>query len=156
MDTDHLVAWHAEQPERIMVAQIALGGERQAPQVGQGREVARIGDPASRRRAASGATAPSTRATHPRSRTNWSASIASRGRVSASGSRSPSRRLYLSVLARCLTLTSRRRARPRARSVRQGIGQRVPAKSVMDLDPSKSIEVTSVLGGLHVNYRRAA
>jgi hypothetical protein len=38
----------------------------------------------------------------------------------------------------------------------QGIGQRVPAKSVMDIDPSKPIEVTSVLGGLHVNYRRAA
>jgi len=38
----------------------------------------------------------------------------------------------------------------------QGIGQRVPAKSVMDIDPSKSLEVASVLGGLHVNYRRAA
>ena len=38
----------------------------------------------------------------------------------------------------------------------QGIGQRVPAKPVMVIDPSKPIEVTSVLGGLHVNYRRAA
>jgi hypothetical protein len=38
----------------------------------------------------------------------------------------------------------------------QGIGQRVPAKPVVHIDTSKSIEVTSVLGGLHVNYRRAA
>lgn len=37
-----------------------------------------------------------------------------------------------------------------------GIGQRVPAKPVMDIDPSKPIEITSVLGGLHVNYRRVA
>jgi hypothetical protein len=38
----------------------------------------------------------------------------------------------------------------------QGIGQRVPAKPVMDIDPCRPIEVTSVLGGLHVHYRRAA
>jgi hypothetical protein len=38
----------------------------------------------------------------------------------------------------------------------QGIGQRVPTKPVLDIDSSKPIEVTSVLGGLHVNYRRAA
>jgi hypothetical protein len=36
----------------------------------------------------------------------------------------------------------------------QGIGQRVPAKPVMEIDPSKPIAVTSVLGGLHVDYRR--
>jgi transposase InsO family protein len=38
----------------------------------------------------------------------------------------------------------------------QGIGQRVPTKPVMNIDPSKPIEVTSLLGGLHVDYRRAA
>jgi len=38
----------------------------------------------------------------------------------------------------------------------QEIGQRVPAKPVLDIDLSKPIEVTSVLGGPHVNYRRAA
>jgi hypothetical protein len=38
----------------------------------------------------------------------------------------------------------------------QGIGQRVPAKPVLDIDLSKPIEVTSVLSGLHVDYRRAA
>jgi transposase InsO family protein len=38
----------------------------------------------------------------------------------------------------------------------QGVGQRVPAKPVMAIDASKPIEVTSVLGGLHVDYRRAA
>jgi hypothetical protein len=37
----------------------------------------------------------------------------------------------------------------------QGIGQRVPTKPVLDIDSSKPIEVTSVLGGLHVDYRRA-
>jgi hypothetical protein len=38
----------------------------------------------------------------------------------------------------------------------QGIGQRVPTKPVLDIDLSKPIEVTSVLGGLHVDYRRVA
>jgi putative transposase len=38
----------------------------------------------------------------------------------------------------------------------QGIGQRVPAKPVMAIDRSEPIEVKSVLGGLHVDYRRAA
>jgi transposase InsO family protein len=38
----------------------------------------------------------------------------------------------------------------------QGIGQRVPTKPVLDIDASKPIEVTSVLGGLPVDYRRAA
>lgn len=38
----------------------------------------------------------------------------------------------------------------------QGIGQRVSADAVTDIDPSKPIAVKSVLGGLHVDYRRAA
>jgi putative transposase len=38
----------------------------------------------------------------------------------------------------------------------QGLGQRIPARPVTAIDPSKPIAVTSVLGGLHVNYRRAA
>jgi hypothetical protein len=38
----------------------------------------------------------------------------------------------------------------------QGLGQRIPADPVTVIDPSKPIVVTSVLGGLHVNYRRAA
>ena len=38
----------------------------------------------------------------------------------------------------------------------QGIGQRVPTKPALNMDPSKQIEVTSLLGGLHVDYRRAA
>jgi hypothetical protein len=38
----------------------------------------------------------------------------------------------------------------------QGIGQRVPTKPVLDIDLSKPIEVSSMLGGLHVDYRRAA
>ena len=36
----------------------------------------------------------------------------------------------------------------------QGIGQRVPTKPVLGIDSSKPIERTSVLGGLHVDYRR--
>jgi putative transposase len=38
----------------------------------------------------------------------------------------------------------------------QGIGQCMPARPVMAIDRSKPIEVKSVLGGLHVDYRRAA
>jgi len=38
----------------------------------------------------------------------------------------------------------------------QGIGQRVPMKPVLDIDLSKPIEVTSMLGGLHVDDCRAA
>jgi hypothetical protein len=32
----------------------------------------------------------------------------------------------------------------------------MPASAVTAIDPSKPIVVTSVLGGLHVDYRRAA
>jgi hypothetical protein len=39
----------------------------------------------------------------------------------------------------------------------QGIGQRVPANDKTDhVDIAKLIVVRSVLGGLHVDYRRAA
>ena len=38
----------------------------------------------------------------------------------------------------------------------QGLGQRIPAGPVTVIDPSKSIAVKSVLGGLHLDYRRAA
>ena len=38
----------------------------------------------------------------------------------------------------------------------QGLGQRVPARPAIVIDPSKPIAVTSVLGGFHVDYRRAA
>jgi putative transposase len=38
----------------------------------------------------------------------------------------------------------------------QGLGQRVPVRSTTVADPRKPIAVTSVLGGLHVDYRRAA
>jgi putative transposase len=38
----------------------------------------------------------------------------------------------------------------------QGVGQRIPAGPVTAIDPSKPIRVTSALGGLHVDYRRAA
>ena len=38
----------------------------------------------------------------------------------------------------------------------QGLGQRIPADPVTVIDPSKPIAVKSVLGGLRVNYRRAA
>ena len=38
----------------------------------------------------------------------------------------------------------------------QGLNQRIPAGQVTAIDPSKPIAVMSVLGGLHVDYRRAA
>jgi putative transposase len=38
----------------------------------------------------------------------------------------------------------------------QGLGQRIPADPVTVIDLSKPIAVKSVLGGLHVDYRRAA
>ena|SRR6185503_20296861 len=38
----------------------------------------------------------------------------------------------------------------------QGLGQRIPAGPVTAIDPSKPLVVTSVRGGLHVHYRRAA
>lgn len=38
----------------------------------------------------------------------------------------------------------------------QVIRQRVPTRRVLDVDLSKSIEVASVRGGLHVDYHRAA
>jgi len=38
----------------------------------------------------------------------------------------------------------------------QGIGQRVPANDTHHVDLSRPIVVGSVLGGLHVDYRRAA
>src|SRR5215468_11365339 len=38
----------------------------------------------------------------------------------------------------------------------QGLDQRIPADPVTVIDPSKPIAVKSVLGGLHVDYRRAA
>ena len=38
----------------------------------------------------------------------------------------------------------------------QGLGQRVPARPAIVIDRSKPIAVTSVLGGLHVDYRRTA
>jgi transposase InsO family protein len=38
----------------------------------------------------------------------------------------------------------------------QGLGQRIPADPVTAIDPSRPIAAKSVLGGLHVDYRRAA
>ena len=38
----------------------------------------------------------------------------------------------------------------------QGLGQRVPMPPATAPDPTKPIVVTSVLGGLHADYRRAA
>jgi putative transposase len=38
----------------------------------------------------------------------------------------------------------------------QGIGQLVPANRAVEIDTSRLIVVTPVLGGLHANYRRAA
>jgi hypothetical protein len=38
----------------------------------------------------------------------------------------------------------------------QGIEQRVPAGSMAVTDSSKPVAFTSVLGGLHVDYRKAA
>ena len=38
----------------------------------------------------------------------------------------------------------------------QGLGQRRPAGGTIDADPSKPIAFRTVLGGLHVDYRRAA
>jgi putative transposase len=38
----------------------------------------------------------------------------------------------------------------------QGIGQLMPANRALEIDKSKPIVVTSVLGGLHADYRRAA
>jgi len=38
----------------------------------------------------------------------------------------------------------------------QGLNQRIPAGRVTAVDPTKPIVVTSVLRGLHVDYRRAA
>jgi transposase InsO family protein len=38
----------------------------------------------------------------------------------------------------------------------QWLGQRIPVSSATAINPSKAIAVTSVLGGLHVDYRRAA
>lgn len=38
----------------------------------------------------------------------------------------------------------------------QGLNQRTPTGRVTAIDPSKPVVVTSVLGGLHVDYRRAA
>jgi len=38
----------------------------------------------------------------------------------------------------------------------QGLGQRIPARPETAVDSSKPVAITSVLGGLHVDYRRAA
>ena len=38
----------------------------------------------------------------------------------------------------------------------QGLNQRMPTGHVTAIDPSRPLAVTSVLGGLHVDYRRAA